>query len=146
MLSARNSSILMTSSSEYLFLSRSVPYETDVFFAWMIPLGMHFLIIFIKPTLPQSARINNNSLACCFPIFWKVWRHRFALCYESKVFSYRSLPKLASYSDSVYCLLWFCSRAVKSCVYKRWWWRTRCLWYRVKCWWWKVRIGNAKCI
>ena len=123
-------------------------FENDVLFAWMIPQGMHFLLILLnKPNLPQSASIDHNSLACCFiPIFWHVWRHRNALFYESKVFSYRTLPKLESYSDSICCYLWFCSRTVKSCFQKKWWWCSRCTWYRVKFWWLKVRIGNAICI
>ena len=63
-----------------------------------------------------------------------------------KCISYRTLPELASYSDSIKCLLWFCSRTVKSCFHKKWRWRTRCTWYRIKLWWWKARKEFAICI
>ena len=62
------------------------------------------------------------------------------------VFLYRRLQQLPYYSDSIYCLLCFCSRGVKSCFHRKWWWRTRCTWYRVKFWWWKIRIGKAICV
>ena len=39
-------------------------------------------------------------------------------CMKVKCFSFRTLPKLASYSDSICCLLWFCSRRVKAVVIK----------------------------
>ena len=81
-----------------------------------------------------------------FPIFVKTWCHRFAVLYESKVFSFRTLPRLASYSDSICCMLWFCSGWVKICFHKKGWWRSRPTWYRVKFRRWKVRIGNAICI
>ena len=75
--------------------------------------------------------------------FLKVWRHRYALFYERKVFFYRTLLKLASFCNSICCLLWLCSKAVKSCFHKKWWWHTRCTWYRVKFWWWKSK--DRKC-
>ena len=65
----------------------------------MIRLGMHFLLILLnKPNLPKSATMGHNSLACCFSDFWKVWRRRYFT--TVKCFSYRTLPTLASYSDS----------------------------------------------
>ena len=62
--------------------------ENDVSFAWLRPLGMHLLLVLLNiPYLLKSACIDHNSFACCFSlIFWKVWRHRCTLFYESKVF------------------------------------------------------------
>ena len=34
------------------------------------------------------------------------------------MFSFITLPQLASYIDSICCLLWFCSGGVKSCFHK----------------------------
>ena len=95
--------------------------ESDVSFAWMIPLEMHFLLILlIKPNLQKSASIDDNSLACWFSHFIErcdvIVTHYFT---KIKCFSYRRLPKLAYCNDSIYCLLWFCSRAVKSCFHKK---------------------------
>ena len=59
--------------------------EKHVSFTWMRPLGMHVLLVLLnKQTLLKSACIYHNSFACCFSR--KVWRHSYALFYESKVF------------------------------------------------------------
>ena len=62
--------------------------ENDVSFAWMILLEMHFLLILSnQPNLLKNASIDHNSFPCCFfPIFGKVWRHRYEKLYEIKVF------------------------------------------------------------
>ena len=101
-----------------------------------------------KANLQKSACIDNNSFACCFFRFFErcdvIVTHYFI---KVKCFPFFTLPKLASYSDSICCMMWFCSGGVKSCfIKKKWWWRTRRTWYRVKFWWWKVRIGKAICI
>ena len=118
--------------------------EDGVSFAWMRPLGMHLLLVLLnKPNLLKSACIDHNSFACCFPRFLErcdvIVTHYFM---KVKCFSFCMLPKLASYSYSICCMLWFCSGGVKSCFHKKWWWRTRRTWYRVKFWWWKIRIGK----
>ena len=122
--------------------------ENYVSFVWMRPIGMHLLLALLnKPTLLKSACINHNLFACCFSRFFKrcdvIVTHYFI---KVKCFSFYTLSKLASYSDSICCMLWFCSGWVKSWIHKTWRWRTRRTWYCVKFWWWKVRIGNAICI
>ena len=58
-----------------------------VSFAWMIPLGMHILLILLnKANLPKSTNIDHDSLSCSFFVFLKVWRQRYAQFYESKAF------------------------------------------------------------
>ena len=94
--------------------------------------------------LLNSACIDHNSFVCCFSRCFErcdvIVMHYFM---KVKCFSFCTLPKLASYSDSICCMLWFCSGGVKSCFHKKWWWRTILKWYRVKFRWWKVRIGKA---
>ena len=94
--------------------------QNDVSFARMILLGMHFLLILSnKPDLSQiyqrAPALTITLLHAVFPIFVKGMTSSLRTL---KCFSYRRLPKLASYSDSVRCMLWFSSKAVKSCFLK----------------------------
>ena len=111
--------------------------ENDISFVWMRPLGMYLLLVVLnKPNLLKSACIDHNSFACCFSRF-------FERCdvnvMKVKCVSFCTLPKLASYSDSLCCMLWFCSGRVKCCFHKIWWWHTRrvILFTRDTFWWWK---------
>ena len=91
------------------------------FFVWMIPPGKHFLLILLNnPNLPKIASIDKYLTCMLFFRFCErydvIVTHYFT---KVKCFSYRTLRKLVSYSDSSCCLLWLCSRAVKSCFYKK---------------------------
>ena len=71
-----------------------------------------------KPNLLKSASIDHNSLAFWFLFFdiLKGVTSSFLLYFTKvKCFLCRTLRKLVSYSDSISCLLLFCSREVKSC-------------------------------
>ena len=97
--------------------------ENDVSLAWMRPFEMHLLLVLLnKPNLRKSACINHNLFTCCFSRFIErcdvIVTHYFM---KVKWFflSVYTLPKLVFYSDSIICMLWFCSRGVKSCFHKR---------------------------
>ena len=82
---------------------------------------MHLLLVLLnKPNLLKSACIDHNSFSCCFPRFFErcdvIVTHYFM---KVRCFSFVTLPKLASYSDSICCMLWFCSGGVKSCFHKK---------------------------
>ena len=67
----------------------------------------------------KSACIDHNSFACCISQSFEncdvIGRHYFM---KEKCFSSFTLPKLASYNDSICCMMWFCSGGVKSCFHK----------------------------
>ena len=110
----------------------------------MRPLGTHLLLVLLnKPNLLRAC-IDHNWFTCCFS--WVLERYDVIVTHyfmKVKCVSFYTLPKLASYSDSICCMLWFWSGGVKNYFHKKWRWRTRCTCYRVKFWWLKVRIGNA---
>ena len=122
--------------------------EDGVSFAWMRPLGMHLqLVLLNKPNLLKSACIDHNSFACCFLRCFErcdvIVMHYFM---KVKCFSFCMLPKLASYSNSICCMLWFCSGWVKSCFYKKMVMAHKTHVISRKILMMKIRIGNAICI
>ena len=110
-------------------------------------LTQHLLLVLLnKPNLLNSACIDHDICILFFANYWKVWRHRYALFHESRVFFLLYATKTSALQRFNLLHVVFFSGGVKSCFHKKWWWRTRRTWYRVKFWWWKVRIGNAICI
>ena len=82
---------------------------------------MHLLLVLLnKPNLLKSASIDHNSFACCFSGFLKrcdvFVTHYFM---KVKCFSFLTPPKLASYSDSICCILRLCREGMKSCFHKK---------------------------
>ena len=67
----------------------------------------------------KSACIDHNAFACCFSRLFErcdvIVTHYLM---KVKRFSFYTLPKLAFYSDSIGCILWFCSGWIKSCFIK----------------------------
>ena len=77
-----------------------------------------FLLVLLNKTTKKRQYRPQLIFMLFFPIFWKVWRHCYALFNESKVFFLSYATKPVSYSDSICCMLWFCSGGVNSFLHK----------------------------
>ena len=119
--------------------------ENDNSLAWMRPFGIQLLLVLLnKPNLVKCACIDLNSFACCFPNFWKEWRHRYALFYDSKVFFLLFTTKTSVLQRfNLLHIVVLQRTSQKRFSYKKAWWHTRRTWYHVKFWWWKSK--DRKC-